>query len=367
MSLANTLLLEKTLLKLFDYEHAIITGSGTSAIYSIIKSLGINKKKIILPAISCSYPLYAIWLTNNEPILCDVNLNTGCIDYLNLKELLEETKNVGAVIGIHIYGNRIKRHQELIEYLSKKGIVYIDDFAQAIGASLLVSNRANFSVLSFGRDKIIEAGHGGAILTNNSEVASKIRKLQGKLNTAITNVLSTKKKIRDYYYCLFDNRKLNIEEKQSLLNKTIWRNRGAFLYRYDHNYSESINSLIQRMHFEFDKRKNIAFLYRQVFCEDGRFADIMDHETIPWRYSIRLKGSNYHTNLRTIFNLRNKGYVLSNLYPSLDHICLHKGINKLSSSKTIEDEIYNFPVNKEFTPKMIRNLISAFLHEIEAD
>jgi dTDP-4-amino-4,6-dideoxygalactose transaminase len=358
--------IEKTIAELFGYDNAVITGNGTTAIYLIIKALGIKKRKIVIPAISCSYPLFSVLLSDNEPVLCDININSGCIDANSLLHTISRIDNIGAVIGIHLYGNIMDDYWHICEYCTSNDIILIDDFAQAIGIPFygLGKEKNDISVLSFGRDKIIDAGHGGVILTDNRYVALELKNIQKGLNSFDTSTPYKQKRFRDYFYSIFDNADFSAIKKQKILCNSVLENKNIFIYNHDMKYNQVLLDSLDNIDNEFNKRRENLFLYKNIFQNHSTFHDIINDETVPWKYSIRIEGSNYSSNLAIIKRLRAKGIAVSNHYPSLDNIYVNEQETELKSAKVFEQEIFNFPVQSAVKEYEISSITNSFFREI---
>lgn len=161
--------LETTICQQFGVKYGIFTGNGTTAMYLAFCALGLQKKKVIFPAISCTNPVNAAIFAGYEVEFCDVQLKDYTIDLIMLNEMLS-TGKYGIVVPTHIYGHRYDEValRRLCEYY---GAILFEDAAQ----SYYVGDM-DVAVMSFGHTKVCETSLGGGIaLTNDYELAKKIR------------------------------------------------------------------------------------------------------------------------------------------------------------------------------------------------
>tara|TARA_B100000609_G_scaffold198993_2_gene200127 strand:+ start:909 stop:2030 length:1122 start_codon:yes stop_codon:yes gene_type:complete len=156
-------------------KYAIATSSCTGAYHMGLHALDIGKgDEVILADINWIATLSPIIHLGAKPILVDINPNSWCIDP---KEVIKNiTPNTKAIIATHIYGNLCEMN-ELINISREKGIIIIEDSAEAIG-SVYQGKKAGsmglFSTFSFHGTKTLTTGEGGMFLTNDSDLYQKV-------------------------------------------------------------------------------------------------------------------------------------------------------------------------------------------------
>ena len=171
--------LEKALAGYHNLEHAVVTTNCTSSLHLSLKALGIREgHEVICPDLTFIAPANMIVLSGAELVLLDIDKTTLTIDpSLIERKITNKTK---AIIIVHQFGHAA--HMEEILSISKKyNIKVIEDNAESIGGKYkgkLLGTFGDLSTYSFYANKIITTGEGGAILTNNSEVALKCRELR---------------------------------------------------------------------------------------------------------------------------------------------------------------------------------------------
>lgn len=160
-------------------KHCIGCANGLDALRLIIKAYGFGKgDEIIAPANTYIASILAITDNGCTPVLVEPDLNTYNInpDLIEAK-ITDKTK---AILVVHLYGQAVQ--MEKIWTLAKKyNLKIIEDSAQAHGAyynGKRVGNLGDASGFSFYPGKNLGAlGDGGAVTTNDEELAQKIRAL----------------------------------------------------------------------------------------------------------------------------------------------------------------------------------------------
>jgi len=133
--------------------------------------------EVILPSISCATPANAALLAGLTPRFADVDPESGMPTLSSIQERC--TPNTGAVVFIHLFGQTADI-KDLGDWCREKGILLIEDLAQALGASLPDGTPAgsvgDLSVFSFNPTKILECG-GGALLIRNPGLLGPLAQL----------------------------------------------------------------------------------------------------------------------------------------------------------------------------------------------
>lgn len=152
-------------------KHCIGVGNGTDALEIILSSLGLPKgSKVLLPANSFIATSEAVTNAGFEVVFADVKE-----DYTIKLEMVDGVK---AVICVHLYGLPCDM-DEIMAFCVKHSLALIEDCAQAHGAHYKgqkVGTFSNAASFSFYPGKNLGAyGDGGAITTNDDELAKKMR------------------------------------------------------------------------------------------------------------------------------------------------------------------------------------------------
>lgn len=171
---------EKEFAEYIGVEHCIGVNSGTDAITLAIKSLELkNGDEIILPSHTSQGSLVGIYENNLIPVFCDVDSSTFNITLSNILDKI--TNKTKAIVAVHLYGQACEI-EKIADFCKQKNIYLIEDCSQAHGArynNKKVGSFGDLAAFSFYPTKNLAAlGDGGAVVTNNPELANKIRQLR---------------------------------------------------------------------------------------------------------------------------------------------------------------------------------------------
>ncbi|MDR0677961.1 MAG: DegT/DnrJ/EryC1/StrS family aminotransferase [Holosporaceae bacterium] len=160
-------------------KHAIGVANGMDALNLIIRGYNFcNQDEIIVPANTYIASILAISENGCAPVLVEPDINTYNIDVDQIETKV--TPRTKAIMVVHLYGQAVQ--MEKIWNLARKyGLKIIEDAAQAHGAMCqkkMVGNLGDAAGFSFYPGKNLGClGDGGAITTNDDELAEKIKAL----------------------------------------------------------------------------------------------------------------------------------------------------------------------------------------------
>ncbi len=149
---------------------------------AILSSLGLNPgDEVLLQAFTCNaVPNPVIW-AGLKPIFVDADEQTFNIDIEDLRRKIGP--NSRAVIVQHTFGLPAEI-DEIVKICEEHGLILIEDCAHSLGATYQGKKVGTFgkvSFFSFSRDKVISSVYGGMAVTNNEEVAKKLKEYQEKI------------------------------------------------------------------------------------------------------------------------------------------------------------------------------------------
>jgi dTDP-4-amino-4,6-dideoxygalactose transaminase len=161
-------------------------GSGTDALELAIRSLDLPmESEIIVPTNSFIASASAVVRAGHRPVLVDVDAETSLIDLESIERQL--SPRTGAVMPVHLYG-RLVPLAGLSEMAKRRGFRIIEDAAQSHGARTPHATLGTYSdvvATSFYPGKNLGAyGDGGAVLTNDTEIAERVRRLRDHGSTS---------------------------------------------------------------------------------------------------------------------------------------------------------------------------------------
>jgi dTDP-4-amino-4,6-dideoxygalactose transaminase len=167
-------------------EYCLGCGNGTDALEIILASLKVGHgDEVIVPALTWIATAEAVNNVGAEPVFVEINPITYTIDCDKIEEKI--TKKTRAIIPVHLYGYPADMN-EIQKIAEKYGLFVIEDCAQAHGAEYFGRKVGTFgiaSAFSFFPSKNLGAfGDGGAIVTNNGDLAKVAREISnhGQLN-----------------------------------------------------------------------------------------------------------------------------------------------------------------------------------------
>jgi len=161
-------------------KYAIATSNGTTALHLAVLALDIGVgDEVIVPTLSFIATANAVTYTGAKPVFVDSEWETWNIDPNLIEQAI--TPKTKAIIPVHLYGH--PANMDLILDIAKRhNLAVIEDAAEAHGAKYKghpVGGIGEIGVFSFYGNKIITTGEGGMVVTNDSEIAKKIRILRG--------------------------------------------------------------------------------------------------------------------------------------------------------------------------------------------
>lgn len=254
---------ENNIAKFTGSKYCVGLGSGTSALYLSLKSLGIGPgDEVITTPLSWVVTTNAIVLTGAKPVFADIN------DDLNINpDKIENliTKKTKAIVPMHTSGHMCNMKQ--IQKIAKKyKLSIVEDAAQAFCAKLNGVHAGRFSKvasLSMNPMKMLGGfGESGAIITDSEEIYNKIKILRHA-------GISSKRKKFSYNNSLEPSLNHKIDNLQSLL----------------------LNFRLKKIKKIHKRRNNIARIY------DEELKGIVELQTyhkneIHGRYLYTIKSSN---------------------------------------------------------------------------
>lgn len=149
-------------------QHALAVTSGTHAIEVALSALDIGYgDEVIIPAFTFISTASAVLCVNAVPVLVDVRPDTYCIDPDALEAAI--TPRTRAIMPVHM-GGQVADMDALLPIAQKHGLVVLEDAAHAHGAEWngqRVGALQAGGIFSFQSGKLMTAGEGGLILTND--------------------------------------------------------------------------------------------------------------------------------------------------------------------------------------------------------
>ena len=175
---------QQKLEKYLDVKHVIPVGNGTDALQIALMALGLKKgDEVILPDFTFIATAEVVALLGLTPVLVDVDFETFNISILALKNAI--TSKTKAIVPVHLFGQNADM-ESILEIAKAHELYVIEDACQSIGSEYTFADgrkmhsgcMGDIGCTSFFPSKNLGCfGDGGAIFTNNDELASKMRSI----------------------------------------------------------------------------------------------------------------------------------------------------------------------------------------------
>ncbi|MGH7174367.1 MAG: DegT/DnrJ/EryC1/StrS family aminotransferase [Gemmataceae bacterium] len=168
--------LERRLADMHRVEHVLTCGSGTFAVELALRALKVGSgDEVVMAAYDYGGNFLSVHAVGARPVLVDVDGDNWNLAAESLAAAFGPATR--AVIVSHLHGGLVPM-REVMEMAARQGVPVLEDAAQAPGA--LVQGReagtwGDVGILSFGGSKLLTAGRGGALLTNQADVAQRAR------------------------------------------------------------------------------------------------------------------------------------------------------------------------------------------------
>lgn len=173
--------------ELKDYlqaKHVITCGNGTDALQIALMALNLKPgDEVITPCFTYAATAEVIALLHLKPVLVDVYSDTFDINIKALEKAI--TPKTKAIVPVHLFG-QASNMEAIVNIAKKHNIFIVEDTAQAIGSDYFFNNGSsqklgtigNIGCTSFFPSKNLGCyGDGGAMYTNDDELASRMRQI----------------------------------------------------------------------------------------------------------------------------------------------------------------------------------------------
>ena len=173
---------EQELAQYLNVKHIIGVGNGTDALQIALMSLDLSPgDEVIIPAFTYVATAEVIGLLGLKPIMVDIDSNNFNLLTNELEKVI--TTKSKAIVPVHLYGQSAPM-DDIIDFAKKHNLYIIEDNAQSLGSSYHSRSNKSYKTgtighigcTSFFPSKNLGCfGDGGAISTNDDELADKMR------------------------------------------------------------------------------------------------------------------------------------------------------------------------------------------------
>jgi perosamine synthetase len=170
---------EELLKSYLKVRNVVAVNSGTSALHSALLAAGIGHgDEVILPSFTFVATANAVMATGAKPVFIDILQKDYTADPIDIKrKITDKTK---AIIPVHLYGHPASMNP-ILEIGEKHSLLVIEDACQSLGSSYLgrqTGSIGNMGCFSLYASKVLTAGEGGAIATDDDDLANELRMIR---------------------------------------------------------------------------------------------------------------------------------------------------------------------------------------------
>ena len=174
---------EAEVARIAGVKHCIAMANATIALEIATRALGL-KGEVIVPSFTFVATAHALQWQEITPVFCDIRPSDFTVDPARIEELI--TPRTTGILGVHLWG-RPADVLAIEQIARKRNLKVLYDAAHSFGCSYhgrMVGCFGDAEVFSFHATKFLNTLEGGAVVTNDDELAAKIRLMK---NFGFTN------------------------------------------------------------------------------------------------------------------------------------------------------------------------------------
>lgn len=180
--------LEQKLAAFLGVKHCIAMCNATIALEIAARALGLQGE-VIIPSFTFVASAHALQWQEITPVFCDINPLTHNIDPTKIENLI--TPRTTGILGVHVWG-RACDIEVLSTIADKHNLKLMFDAAHAFACTYqgqMIGGFGDAEVFSFHATKFFNSFEGGAVTTNNDELATRLRGMRNFGFAGIDTVL----------------------------------------------------------------------------------------------------------------------------------------------------------------------------------
>lgn len=165
---------EKKIAGYLGVKHCVAMCNGTIALEIAVRALGLEGE-VIVPSWTFIATAHSLYWQGITPVFADIDPATHNLDPASVRRMI--TPRTTGIIGVHVWG-RVSAVEELQEIADEHGLKLMFDAAHAFGSTWKgrsIGGLGACEVLSFHATKAFNTMEGGAVVTNDDELAGAMR------------------------------------------------------------------------------------------------------------------------------------------------------------------------------------------------
>ena len=250
---------EKKLEDYLNVKNVVVVSSGTAALHLSLIAIGIKEgDEVIVPAFTFPATANVVELVGAKPVFVDINLSDFCINTSKIEDAI--TPKTVAIMPVHEFGQAAKM-DDILQITRKYNFKLVEDAACALGTEFngqKVGTFGDLGCFSFHPRKAITTGEGGAIATNNNNLAQKLKALRNHGIELINNKV-------EFNYAAYNYRMTDFQAVMGLCQLDGFEDKISLRIGTAEKYNEYFKVIdwIKTPEF-FSNRKNIFQTYHII-------------------------------------------------------------------------------------------------------
>jgi dTDP-4-amino-4,6-dideoxygalactose transaminase len=235
--------------------HCLAVANGTLGLEIAIRALELSGE-VIVPSFTFAATVHALQWLGIKPVFCDVNPSSHTMDWRRVEALI--TPRTSALLAVHLWGGSCDV-DELSEIAGRHHLKLLFDAAHAFGCSYkgrMIGNFGNAEVFSFHATKFFNTFEGGAVITNDDDLATRIKTIRNLGFRGLDDVV-----------CVGTNGKMNeVSAAMGLTGLESIDDFTAINYRHYLHYRRELRNIpgITLLPFSEQERSNYQYIVLEV-------------------------------------------------------------------------------------------------------
>lgn len=314
-------------------KYGVTCSNGTAALHLALAALGIRKgDEVLVPTLTFVATANVVVYTGAKPVFVDSDHEYWCIDPERIREAVN--KRVKAMIPVHLYGHPCDMGA-VMKVAEDNGLFVVEDAAEAHGGEYKgwkVGGIGDVGCFSFYGNKILTTGEGGMCVTDNEELADKMRIL------------------RDHG--------MNPHKK-------YWHDIIGFNYRMTNIHAAIGVAQLKKIDTIIEKKRRIAEWYRKELRE---MEGLTQHPEMPWAknvywmYSILVEKDFSMGRDELIRKLRERGVDTRPFFHPIHELPMYRTGDRFPISEELASKGVNLPSSANLSQEDVSNIAEKLRH-----